>query len=47
MKIRKFRFITYAVASLLLLGGVLPGAITAEAAEINPDKTKEIGRAHV
>jgi hypothetical protein len=41
MKIRKFRFITYAVASLLLLGGVLPGAITAEAAEINPDKTKE------
>ena len=41
MKIRKFRFITYAVASLLLLGGVLPGAITAEAAEINPDKTNE------
>ena len=34
MKIRKFRFITCAVASLLLLGGVLPGAITAEAAEI-------------
>ena len=41
MKIRKFRFITCAVTSLLLLGGVLPGAVTAEAAEINPDKTGE------
>ena len=41
MKIRKFRFITCAVTSLLLLGGVLPGAVTAEAAEINPDKTNE------
>ena len=41
MKFRKFRFITCAVTSLLLLGGVLPGAVTAEAAEINPDKTGE------
>ena len=41
MKIRKFRFITCAVTSLLLLGGVIPGAVTAHAAEINPDKTTQ------
>ena len=41
MKFRKFRFITCAVTSLLLLGGVIPGAVTAHAAEINPDKTTQ------
>ena len=41
MKIRKFRFITCAVTALLLLGGVIPGAVTAHAAEINPDKTTQ------
>lgn len=41
MKLRTFRFITCAVTSLLLLGGVIPGAVTAHAAEINPDKTTQ------